>query len=102
MAMQESPKSLRTYFVIAGLWAGYAHLNQLTVPMQLVVRVFNYIGLATAVGFLVIGSQLPKWLTTKTEAIGLFLLANVGVAVAASLWDLNAGAASLGTAISLG
>ncbi len=102
MAMQESPKSLRTYFIIVGLFSGLSQVNQLTVPMPLVVRVFNYVGLALAVAFLVIGAQLPTWLTTKTSAIEQFLWANLGVAVAASLLDLSSGAATLGTAVSLG
>ncbi|MBI5608124.1 MAG: hypothetical protein HY902_04530 [Deltaproteobacteria bacterium] len=102
MAMQESPKSLRTYFVVVGLLSGLSHVNQLTVPAPDVVRLFNYVGLAMAAGFLVIGAKLPTWLTSKTSAIEGFLWASLGVAVAASLWDWSAGVASLSTAISLG
>lgn len=101
MAMQESPKSLRAYFVIVGLFAGVSQVNQLSVPMPFVGRLFNYAGLAMAVGFLAIGAQLPTWLTTKTAAIEQFLWANLGLTVAASLLDLSAGVASLGTAVSL-
>lgn len=102
MSMQESPKSLRTYFVVVGLLSGLSQVNQLTMSMSTVVRLFNYVGLAMAAGFLIIGAQLPTWLTTKTRAIEVFLWANLGVAVAASLWDWSAGVATLGTGVSLG
>jgi len=102
MAMQESPKSLRTYFVLVGLLSGMSQLNQLTVTVPFAVRLFNYVGLAMAVGYLVIGAQLPAWLTSKTSAIEGFLWASLAVVVAASLWDWSAGVATLGTGISLG
>lgn len=80
--MRETAKSLRSYFILAGLCSVYNNTSGLLASPGILVMVFEAVGLLLALGFLYAGAVLPKLLATSVERINLLLGITAGFAVA--------------------
>jgi hypothetical protein len=92
-AMKESARSLRAYFVVAGLVSGYLNAKSLMSTPGLLVLVFSLASLLIALGFLYVGAVLPKLLAGSTQPINLILGGGAIVNVASGVLALVAGPA---------
>jgi hypothetical protein len=99
MAMRETAKSLRAYFIIAGilsLGSGNSALGaKEAAPFAAVTGLFAVV---FGLGFLVAGIRLPRILAGSTRFVRVLLFANVGYQLLLCALFLAAGAGAVALA----
>ncbi len=91
MAMRESVRSLRVYFIIVGLLvtlSAVAGIRTAEVPAS---QVLGLISLIFGVGFLIAGIRLSNFLSGSTAFIKILILGNIAYQVLRSALALLAG-----------
>jgi hypothetical protein len=80
--MKETAKSLRAYFVIAGLLAAYSNVTSLLAKPGVLTMAFDGVGILLALGFLYAGAVLPTLLASAPERLNLLLALTAAVSLA--------------------
>ena len=80
--MKETAKSLRAYFVLAGLLSAYSNGTSLLASPGVLTLVFDVVGLLLAAGFLYAGAVLPTLLATAPQRLNVLLAATAAVSLA--------------------
>jgi hypothetical protein len=80
--MKETAKSLRAYFVIAGLLSAYSNVTSLLANPGVLTLAFDVAGILLALGFLYAGAVLPTLLASAPERLNLLLGLTAGVSLA--------------------
>ena len=108
MAMKETVRSLRAYFILSGLaslWFQFldvrAHLRAGISPATILATAIGLVGVGLAVAFLYVGGFLPKLLQSSPNRIVILLYVGAGWAILASLLSLLNGV-QFGTIVVLG
>lgn len=108
MAMKETVRSLRAYFILSGLaslWFQFldvgAHLRAGISPATILATAIGIVGVGLALAFLYVGGFLPKLLQSSPHRIGILLYVGAGWAILTSLLSLLNGL-QIGTIVVLG
>jgi hypothetical protein len=81
MAMKETAKSLRAYFIVVGILAVLGNFSGLTVEgLPLIVKVFSVVGLALAGALIYFGITIHAQLASGGTKINLVLQNPIGAA----------------------
>jgi hypothetical protein len=96
MAMRETVRSLRAYFILSGLATLFSYSRALLVNFQgsiSVVMVIGVIGIGFSLAFLYVGFALPRLLTSAVRQVVLLLYVSTGWVVFVFLIGLLTGIA---------
>ena len=94
MAMKETVRSLRAYFILSGLaslWFQFlnvVHLRAAISPVTILATAIGIVGIGLALAFLYVGGFLPKLLRSSPHRIVILLYVGAGWAVLTSLLSL--------------
>ena len=107
MAMKETVRSLRAYFILSGLaslWFQFldlgVRLRAVISPATILVMAIGIVGVGLALAFLYVGGFLPKLLQSSPHRIVILLYISAGWAVVTSLLGLLNGV-QIGTIVVL-
>ena len=92
MAMRETPRSLRAYFILSGLLGLALNVSSLLRGGPLLGIVLDVVGLALCAAYLYVGVRLRHLLAVAPRQIFSVLLATVILLVAILLLSLASGA----------
>jgi hypothetical protein len=96
MAMRETPNSLRGYFILVGMLAGFSAISGiLSAEGNVVVVALQGINLALALGLTAVGAMAPKLISSAPFVLYGAVWANYGWFVLLYLLALLGGAASV-------
>jgi hypothetical protein len=96
MAMRETVRSLRAYFILSGLATLFSYSRALLVNFQgsiSVVMVIGVIGIGFSLAFLYVGFALPRLLTSAVRQVVLLLYVSTGWVIFVFLIGLLTGIA---------
>ena len=88
MAMRETVRSLRLYFILSGLAGGATNLVGVLGDQPAIARIFAFVGVGCGVAYLFVGFRLRHFLVTAPQQVLALLLA--GAVFLAGLFGLAA------------
>jgi len=91
MAMRETVRSLRIYFILSGLLSGGMNLTSLLQGASGAVAAFALVGVGFAVAYLYVGIALPQLLTKAPARVTNVLIAGAVFLALLFLLDLLSG-----------
>jgi hypothetical protein len=80
--MKETVRSLRAYFIIAGLYSAYLNGKSLAASPGLIGMVLDGAAFLIALSFFYFGAALPSLLATSTNRVNLGLAASAALSIA--------------------
>jgi hypothetical protein len=100
--MKETAKSLRAYFLLAGIAGGYSNGTSLLASPGVVVLALNVLSLLAALAFLYVAAVLPTLLAQAPQRIYVVLAFTGGVSLVHGVLLLAVAPSGIGIGVCVG